>query len=169
MKKPTTPADLFIFSIYANDKKGLVGQILIYFNRISYNVVSMNVSRTDISDLVLITIEAEVPSASLKPFRERLKKIIEVYSVKTYLAGEGLKKIGFYRLSTKALNKDLWNLMTKYGAVLSSIEENSLVINKTGQDKDIEELYRLLDGPHLLGFCKSGLIVEECLAPSETL
>jgi acetolactate synthase-1/3 small subunit len=172
MKKANHPSNLqnqFIFAIYAEDKKGLIGQVLIYFNRCSYDVKSMNVSRTDISDLVLITLEAEVPESALKPFTEKLKKIIEVYAITTYPAGEGLKKTGFYRLSIEALNKTLWNLMAKYGAALSSMGDNSLVICKTGMDKDLSELYSLLEGPHLLGFCKSGLIVEESLVTFELL
>lgn len=163
MKKPAKPEDQFIFSIYADDKKGLVGQILIYFNRSSYDVLSMNVARTDISDLVLITLEAVVPAQSLLPFTEKLKKIIEVHTLQAYPAGEGLKKTGFYRLDNSALNQKLWALMSKYGAMLSNMGENSLVISKTGSDRDLTELYELLEGPHLLGFCKSGLIVEESL------
>jgi acetolactate synthase-1/3 small subunit len=169
MKKATDQQNQFIFAIYAGDKKGLVGQILVYFNRCSYDLKSMNVSRTDISDFVLITLEAEVPASALKPFVEKLKKIIEVYAITTYPAGEGLKKTGLYRLSVKALNNNLWNLMTKYGATLSNMGESSLVISKTGMDKDLSELYSLLEGPQLLGFCKSGLIVDESLVPFDLL
>jgi len=169
MKKASQPSNQFIFALYAEDKKGLIGQILIYFNRSSYNIKSMNVSRTDISDLVLITLEAEVPEAALSPFKEKLKKIIDVYAVSSYPAGEGLKKTGFYRLAAAALNNQLWSLMAKYGAALSSMGEKSLVISKTGSDKDLAELYSLLEGPHLLGFCKSGLIIEESLVPIEQL
>lgn len=169
MKKPATPNNQYIFAIYAEDKKGLVGHVMIYFNRSSYDVLSMNVSRTDISDLVLITLEAEVPDAALLPFKEKLKKIIEVYAVTSYPAGEGLKKTGFYRLAVEALNAPLWALMARYGAALSSMGEKSLVICKTGSDKDLAELYAVLEGPHLWGFCKSGLIVEESLVPFEQL
>lgn len=167
MKKPAKPTDQFIFSIYAEDKKGLIGQIMIYFNRSSYPVQSMNVARTDISDIVLVTLEVEMPAAALLPFTEKLKKIVEVHTVTTYPAGEGLKKTGFFRIATDALDQHLWTLMAKYGATLSSVGQHSLVICKTGSDKDLTELYSLLDGPHLLGFCKSGLIVEESLVPLE--
>jgi len=156
-----------IFSIYAEDKKGLVGRILIYFNRKSYDVISLNVARTDISDLVMLTIEAVVPAAELLPFVERIKKIIEVYAVSTY--ADNLKKTGFYRMGSAALNSELWLLIGKYGAYLSSMGETTFVISKTGSDGDLEELYRRLEGPHLLGFCKSGLIVEESLVPFEEL
>ena len=92
-----------------------------------------------------------------------------MYAVSTYPAGEGLKKTGFYRLAVEALNPRLWALMAKYGAALSSMGEKRLVISKTGSDKDLAELYSLLEGPHLLGFCKSGLIIEESLVPFEQL
>jgi len=160
-KKPT------IFSVYADDKKGLVGQVLIHFNKKNYQVISLNVSRTDISDLVMLTIEAIIPVVELLPFAERLKKIMEVYAVQTY--ADNLKKTGFYRLESAALNNGLWQLIGKYGAHLSSMGEKTFVITKTGSDADLDELYRKLEGPHLLGFCKSGLIVEESLVPFEEL
>ncbi len=152
-----------IFSIYAEDKKGLVGQILIHFNKRSYDVRSLNVARTDISDLVMLTIEAVIPATDLAPFTQRLNKIIEVYAVKTY--ADNLRKTGFYRLAAPALSNDLWLLIDKYGAALSSMGADTFVICKTGSDKDLEELYERLEGPNLLGFCKSGLIVEDSLVP----
>lgn len=167
MKKTNHPTEQFIFSIYAEDKKGLIGQIMVYFNRSSYNVQSINVARTDISDLVLITIEAHVPASRIRPFTERLKKIVEVYAVHT-CTGE-LKKTGFYRLASAALDAQLWSLMAKYGATLSRVLEDSFVISKTGNDQDLAALYGRLEGEHLLGFCKSGLIVEESLLPFEVL
>lgn len=166
MKKAST-SNPIIFSIYAEDKKGLVGQILVFFNRKSYEVISLNVARTDISDLVMLTIEAVVPPGDLLPFTERLKKIIEVFAITTY--ADSLKKTGFYRMGSAALNNGLWLLMSKYGAHLSNMGSDSFVVCKTGSDDDLRELYARLEGPHLLGFCKSGLIVEESLVPFEEL
>ena len=165
MKKPNSTPAPTIFAIYAEDKKGLIGQVLIYFNRKSYEVSTLNVSRTDISDLVLITLEAAVPQSDLPPFTERLKKIIEVYAVTTYDSNHQLKKTGFYRLAMPALNSDLWQTISKYGASLSSMGKDTFMISKTGIEKDLTELYNQLEGPHLLGFCKSGLIMEDSLVP----
>jgi acetolactate synthase small subunit len=106
MKKPAKNQLPTIFSIYAEDKKGLMGQILVYFNRKSYELISLNVARTDISDLVMVTVEAVIPSLELLPFVERLKKVVEVYTVQTF--GDCLKKTGFYRLESLALGNGLW-------------------------------------------------------------
>lgn len=165
MKKPNSTHSQTIFAIYAEDKKGLIGQILVFFNRKSYAVNTLNVSRTDISDLVLITLEAEVPENEIKPFTERLKKIIEVYAITIFDQNHQLKKTGFYRMALPALNNELWQLIGKYGAHFSSMGKDTFVINKTGSDKDLAELYAKLEGQYLLGFCKSGLIIEESLVP----
>ncbi|WP_100341181.1 hypothetical protein [Mucilaginibacter auburnensis] len=62
----------FIFSIYARDKKGLIGELMVYFNRKNFPLKGINVARTDLSDLVLITIEACLPVPELLPFSHRL-------------------------------------------------------------------------------------------------
>ena len=130
MKKATNTTNKTIFSIYAEDRKGLVWQVLVHFNKRSFDVQSLNVARTDIRDLVMLTIEAVVPVSDLLPFVEWLKKIIEVYAVNTY--GNNLKKTGFYRMASAALNNGLWLLMGGCGAVLSSMGDRSFVISKTG-------------------------------------
>lgn len=169
MKKQSKPTSQFILTVYAEDKRGLIGQLMVFFNRRYYDVHSLNVARTDISDLVMLTIEATLPAPEVFTLQEKLKKIIEVYSVTVTPGDAGLKKTGFYRLSTDVLNEPLWQLIQKYGATLSSIDKDSLVISKTGQDRDLDELYSLLEGPSLLGFCKSALIVESSLVPFEQL
>ncbi|MBL4676803.1 MAG: hypothetical protein JKY70_11470 [Mucilaginibacter sp.] len=158
MKKVTPSNTPTIFSVYAEDKKGLTGQLMMLFNRPSYNVHSINIARTDISDIILITIEADVPDGLILPFVNRLKKVVEVYDV--VASQTELKKIGFYNLSVAILKQNMWPLMDKFGATVCHINDDNLVISKTGCDKDLLELYGMLEGPYLISFCKSGLINE---------
>src|SRR5690348_2875483 len=103
MKKQSKSTNQFIFTVYAEDKRGLIGQLMIFFNRRYYDVHSLNVARTDIGDLVMITIEVSLPAQEVVTLQEKLKKIIEVYSVTVTSGNVGLKKTGFYRLSTDVL------------------------------------------------------------------
>ena len=165
MKQPRPHTnDHCIIAIYADDKKGLLAQILNMLNRRSYVISSLNVSRTDISELVLITIEVKLPLDELQNLLQKIEKVIEVYKAMAWLPGElELNKVGFYRIAKQLLNDDLWLMLQKYGAVVSKIFDDSLVIQKTGTDRDLNELYNRLDGQHLLSFCKSGLIAEKCM------
>lgn len=168
MKKQPTTSTQYVIAIYSEDKKGLLGQVLILFNKMNYEVNGLNVSRTDISDIVLITIEALVPEAGLTTLLRKLEKIVEVYKANAFMPGEtGLEKVGFFRLSKEIFSASFWALVQKYGAVVSSISEDALVIRKFGSDRNLQEFYGQLDGPYLLGFCKSGLIAEESLLSME--
>lgn len=165
MKQPRPHTnDHCIIAIYADDKKGLLAQILNMFNRRNYGISSLNVSRTDISELVLITMEAKIPLNELQNLLLKIEKVIEVYKAMAWLPGEiELNKVGFYRVSIELLNDELWLLLQKYGASVTKIFDDSLVIQKTGTDKDLSEFYNRLDGQYLLSFCKSGLIAEKCM------
>lgn len=166
MKKQSTTLKHNVIAIYSEDKKGLLGQVLILFNKMNYEVNGLNLSRTDISDVVLITIEALIPEAGLTTLLRKLEKIVEVHRVSAFMPGEaGLEKVGFFRLSKEIFSASFWSLVQKYGAMVSSISEDALVIRKFGSDRNLRELYSQLDGPYLLGFCKSGLIAEESLVP----
>ncbi|MCR8561550.1 hypothetical protein KXD93_28100 [Mucilaginibacter sp. BJC16-A38] len=165
MKTPRpTQNDHCIIAIYSDDKKGLLGQILDILNRRSYTVGCLNVSRTDLSEIVLITMEVKLPLNELQTLLRKIEKIIEVHHAIAYMPGEQeLNKVGFYRVSNELMDDDLWLLLQKYGATVSKIFDDSVVIQKTGTDSDLNELYNRLDGEYLLSFCKSGLIVEKSL------
>lgn len=168
MKKQPTTQKHYVIAIYSEDKKGLLGQVLILFNKMDYEVNGLNVSRTDISDVVLITIEVLMPEAGLATLLRKLEKIVEIYRATAFMPGDtGLEKVGFFRLSKEIFSAAFWALVQRYGAVVSSISEDALVIRKFGSDRNLQELYSQLDGPYLLGFCKSGLIAEESLLSIE--
>lgn len=169
MKKQSKHNNQLIFCIYAADRKGLLGLLLIHFNRRYYEVNSLNVSRTDVSDMVMVTIEAAVPPHEANILAEKLKKIIEVYSVVVYPGSVGLKKAGFYRLSAEAQNNSFWHTIQRHGAVLSFMGEGYMIVQKIGNDDDLDKLYALLEGPHLTGFCRTALVVEQSIKPVDTV
>ena len=72
-----------IIAIYADDKKGLLGQILVYFNRRNVIVHNLNVSRTDIKPIVLITLEVQLSLNEALMINHKVKSII--FLKKTFL------------------------------------------------------------------------------------
>jgi len=165
MKTPrTNENEHCIIAVYADDKKGLLAQLLNMLNRRNYTISSLNVSRTDIREIVLITIEVKLPLNVLQVLLRKIETIIEVYQAIAYMPDElVLNKVGFYRVTKQVMDDNFWLLLQKYGATVSKIFEHSLVIQKTGTDNDLNEFYNRLDGEHLLSFCKSGLIAEKSM------
>ncbi len=162
--KQSTDKQLFTIAVCADDKKGILSRILMIFNRPGYDISHLNVARTDVQDIILINIEAMMPQDQLKIVLHKIEKIVEVYRAIGFETHQNsLQKIAHYRLDNQQFNSDTLQLLQKHGAVITERLDDSFVIQKSGCDKDIDELYKLLDGRHLLAFCKSGLIVSESL------
>ena len=168
MKKQHVPNQ--IIAIYANDKKGLVGHVLMIFNRSNCPVHQLNVSRTDINDLVLITLEVSFPKSMLLGLLKKVEKIIEVHSAKSFTAKEAWHNfIGHYRIAKDCLEARLFRILQTNGAVISHVFEDSLIIQKIGSEADLNAFYCKLEGPHLMSFAQSALVIPESLKELDTL
>lgn len=160
----------FIISILSEDKKGLLNQITSVFNKKNYEIESLCVARTDIRNIVMITIEALLPSEDLRNTLFKLERFIEVYRADAHCAKEHhLRKVAFFRVSKEIMTSHSWSVIQKYGASISGVFEDSLLLEKTGTDTDIQELYNKLDGSHLLSFCKTTLVLEKSMSNMEEL
>ncbi len=165
MKKLIRDEKLHVITVYAEDKKGLMAQLLMLLNRRDYPVLSLNVARTDVNELILITMEVILPQNELTAILRKMERIIEVYKAIGYQENDmPLSRVGIYRVASERLDAALWTLLQKYGATLSGMAENSFLIQKTGSEKDLSALYEALEGPHLLAFCKSSLMSPESLS-----
>jgi len=159
-----------IMAIYADDKKGLLGQILMLFNRRSYTIYDLSVARTDIKDIILITIEAQLSPGEANTITHKIRNIIEVHEVISYPANEvKLNKIAYFKLSGKCLDHGLWTKLQKYGATITEMQSDALIVQKIGTDQDLDELYQQLDGEFLISYCKSGLVIPQSMIALDSL
>jgi len=158
-----------IVVIYADDKKGLLGHILMFFNRRDVMIGDINVAKTDIQDLVLITMEVQLHDGD-HYILNKLRNIIEVHHVHVYSAHEvELNKIAFFKLKNECLKTDIWVRLQKYGLVITEMLDDVFVVQKTGPEHDLDELYRQLDGVYLVGYCKSALVVPHSIRAVDLL
>ncbi len=150
---------LQIIAIYADDKKGLLGQVLLPFNRKDYPVYSLSVARTDFQELVLITLEVYLPEADVHSMLMKMEKIIEVHKAEAFKPEEiDNPKIGLFRLGVEALGTATWLLLQKHGATVCGLAEDAFLVRKIGTESDLKTLYNQLEGPYLLDFCQSSVV-----------
>jgi len=151
-------------AIYADDKKGLLGQVLMLFNRRNYPVYSLSVARTDLQEVVLIMLEVYLPETDVHTILMKLEKIIEVHKAEVFKPGEiDSPKIGLFRLGLAAMGSATWTLLEKHGAAVCGLSEDAFLIRKIGTESDLKTLYNQLEGPHLLDFCQSSIVAPEML------
>jgi acetolactate synthase-1/3 small subunit len=164
MKKATSNLfKKYIIAVYADDKKGLLNQLLMIINRKSYEVCSLNVSRTDMHDVVLIAMEVMLPPADVYFITQKMNNIIEVYKTISHPVEETqLLRIGQYKIAKNYLSSVAHSLH-RYGASITEILDDSFIIQRTGTAYDLNELLNYLDGEHLLSYCSSPLISGQSL------
>ncbi|WPV01644.1 acetolactate synthase small subunit [Mucilaginibacter sp. cycad4] len=166
--KKTTPTK--VITVYAEDKKGLLGQILMFLNRKDYPVHQVSAARTDIAHMVLITLEVSIPDDRLPLTIAKLENIIEVYHVSGFTGFEAeLWQAGYFHFAKDFANSRFFALMQKHGATIAGVTTEGFVIQKTGTATDLEVFYNLLDGPGLISYCRNGLIVPESLKMLQSL
>ncbi|MGZ3756586.1 MAG: ACT domain-containing protein [Mucilaginibacter sp.] len=159
-----------IIAVYADDKKGLLGQILMIFNRRNITVHNLNISRTDIKPIVLVTLEVQLSLTEALMINHKVQSIIEVHKVMVYQASDvRLNKIAFFKLSGNCIGSTLWMSLQKFGAQVTEINEDSVIVQKIGSDEDLHELYSHLDGKFLISYCKSTLVASESLIALDVL
>ncbi|GAA3960364.1 hypothetical protein [Mucilaginibacter dorajii] len=164
MKKATNNLfKKYIIAVYADDKKGLLNQLLMIINRKSYEVCSLNVSRTDMHDVVLIAMEVMLPPADVYFITQKMNNIIEVYKTISHPVEEKqLLRIGQYKIAKDHLSSVAHGLH-RYGASITEILDDSFIIQRTGTAYDLNELLNHLDGEHLLSYCSSPLVSGQSL------
>jgi acetolactate synthase-1/3 small subunit len=131
---------------------------------------NLSVAHTDQQGVVLLTLEVEVPLEAVQYIKNKIGQIVEVHQVLVYKASEvQLQKMAYLTLSLDIMSSERWPLVQQHGAVVTKIMNDCLVVQKVGNNAGLEAFFQQMDGPHLISFYKSGLIVPESLIPLDTI
>ena len=154
----------YLLSIKADDRPGLLHLITGMINRRLIGIESLSAAKTDVSSIVMITVEVLISEKALQPLILKLENIIEVYAVDAVKATEaiGIRSV-FFKLSKAFLETPQALVLQKYGAGIVNLYPEAVLVSKSGCDADILNLYNQLEGPHLLGFIQTGLIADTVL------
>jgi len=147
MRKSTQPTTILV--IEAENAKGVLARILVTLDRPNYYVAALNMSKTDVNNQVIITIEAVIPEPESANLVLRLEKIIEVErATARSISSHHLLKAGVFKIDAGKATAKFWQTVQKYGATVT-FAEDYLLVQKTGCDNDLQELYNHLDQEYL--------------------
>lgn len=151
----------YTLSVLTEDKAGLLNHITIIFTRRKLNISSLNVSTTEVPGVSRFTIVLTASRELIEKVIKQIRKIIEVLGAFVYEEDEiYYQEIALYKVPTKIFlnGSKIEDLVRNNGARILVIEEDHIIIEKTGHQTETHELYKKLEPFGLLEFVRSGRV-----------
>lgn len=151
----------FTLSVLTEDKSGLLNHITIIFTRRKLNISSLNVSTTEVAGVSRFTIVLTTTREKVEKVIKQIRKLIDVLGAFVYDEDQiYYQEIALYKVPTSAfLNGNMIEtLVRNNGARILVIEEDHIIIEKTGHKHETHELYKALEPHGLLEFVRSGRV-----------
>jgi len=154
----------YILTVRAGDRPGLLHLITGVLNRKLIPVVSLTAAPTDVYDIVLITMEVEASERALEPLLLKLENIVEVYGAEAVPHEEAVcLRSTFFKMDKEILSSPQAKAVSKWEAQIVHMDQDTVLLAKSGSETVIRRLYNELEGPYLMAFSQTDVITNSKL------
>ncbi|MDA0196182.1 MAG: acetolactate synthase small subunit [Bacteroidetes bacterium] len=156
-----TSTGLYTLSVLTEDKAGLLNHITIIFTRRKINIDSLNVSSTEVHGVSRFTIVTKTSREMIDKVIKQIRKLIDVLDAFVYEDHQiHYQEIALYKVPTKVFlnGNKIESLVRNNGALILVIEEDYIVIEKTGHKNETQDLFNKLEPYGVLEFVRSGRV-----------
>ena len=158
----TTMDTKHTFTVFSDDKMGLLNRITILFNRRRINIDSLTVAHSDKQGISRYTIAVHItPDLAVKVL-EQIKKQIDVFDAFVYEDSQVIaQEIAMYKIAISTFlehQNRIEGAMKGYKTMILTIEPDFLVLQQTGSEKEIDQFFTQLNTFGLLEFARSGRV-----------
>lgn len=153
---------LYTVIIFSENTVGLLNQITIIFTRRQLNIETLSVSPSAIQGIHKFTITTFATEDMIDKVVKQIDKRVDILKA-YYNTDEDLvhQEIALYKLSTELFIRmdGVEELIRKYNARIIDINEDCMVLEKTGHYAETQELFKeLSERIGVLQFIRSGRI-----------
>jgi acetolactate synthase-1/3 small subunit len=151
----------YTLSVFTENKVGLLNRITAMFTRQHINIDSIAASESEIDGIHRYTIVVTEDKIAVQKLVKQIEKQVDV--LKAFFHEEEdtvYQEIALYKLPIDITKEPGFfeNLVRKHNIRIISIEKEFLVLEKTGQRQETQELLVLLQSYGLLEFVRSGRV-----------
>ena len=151
----------YTISVFSEHKVGLLHRITVIFSRRKINIESLNTSESEVRGIYRFTIVINTTEAMAKTVTKQIEKQIGILKAFYHTLDEIVyQEIALYKVPTEAFanGDEVENLIRKHNARILTIEQEYIVVEKTGHKDETKELFRDLEQYGVLQFARSGRI-----------
>ena len=151
----------FTISVFTENRIGILSHISIIFTRRHINIDSITASETEARDIYRYTIVVTETRDMVRKVVKQIEKQIEVFQAYYHTLDEIIyQEIALYKLPIKAIIKgaQLEKIMRQHHARILSVEEEFLIVEKSGHKEETQELLEQLEPFGVIEFVRSGRV-----------
>ena len=151
----------YTISVLSEDRPGLLNRVTIIFTRRKINIESINVSSSEVPGVSRYILVINVTRHQAEKVVNQIRKIIEVLGAFLYEEDEiYYQELALYKEPTKIFlhGNKIENIVRANNARILVIEEDYIVIEKTGHKNETLKLFNLLNEYGVLEFVRSGRV-----------
>jgi acetolactate synthase-1/3 small subunit len=151
----------YTISIFTEDIIGLLNRVTIIFTRRHINIESITASESEVKGIYRYTIVVTVAEEQVQKLVKQIDKQIEVLKAFYHLNSEIIsKELALYKISAEAINENelFTRIVNQNHAKILSISPEYIVVEKTGDEREILHLFNDLEKFGMLEFVRSGRV-----------
>lgn len=151
----------YTISAFTENSPGVLHRITVLFTRRKVNVESLTVSETETKGISRFTIVIKTNRETARKIAKQIKRIVELKKVFVAMNQHLLfKEIAFMKVRCESGEKrlEIEDRAHRYGASVVFADDTSVIVEKTGQEDEINSLLKLVEPFGVIEFIRSGRI-----------
>ena len=146
----------YIITVFSENKVGLLSQITTVFTCRNVNIESLTTSESALAGIHKFTIVVRTDPEKIEKLARQVEKRIDVLKVFVFTSDEVLQQeIALYKVTR---SRNVEQLVRRHNVRILEIDDDYIVVEKTGYKSETRELFELLQPYGVQQFVRSGTV-----------
>ena len=147
----------YIITVFSENKVGLLSQITTVFTCRNVNIESLTTSESALAGIHKFTIVVRTDPEKIEKLARQVEKRIDVLKVFVFTSDEVVQQeIALYKVTR---SRNVEQLVRRHNVRILEIDDDYIVVEKTGYKSETRELFELLQPYGVQQFVRSGTVV----------
>ncbi len=146
----------YIITVFSENKVGLLSQITTVFTCRNVNIERLNTSESALAGIHKFTIVVRTDPEKIEKLARQVEKRIDVLKVFVFTSDEVVQQeIALYKVTR---SRNVEQLVRRHNVRILEIDDDYIVVEKTGYKSETRELFELLQPYGVQQFVRSGTV-----------
>ena len=146
----------YIITVFSENKVGLLSQITTVFTCRNVNIESLTTSESALAGIHKFTIVVRTDPEKIEKLARQVEKRIDVLKVFVFTSDEVVQlEIALYKVTR---SRNVEQLVRRHNVRILEIDDDYIVVEKTGYKSETRELFELLQPYGVQQFVRSGTV-----------